>query len=70
MFVDVVLLSYPHESLLHTISFGINLAFGKLQIPVLKALVNEITGEEQIEVEDKWKVFGKKLPVLVVVGEC
>jgi hypothetical protein len=33
-----------------TISTGIVSAFSTLQIPIAKALINEITGEEQIEV--------------------
>ena len=48
VFVDVLLLSYPHFNIMSTISTGIISAFSKLQIPVLKTLVNEITGEEQI----------------------
>ena len=48
VFVDVLLLSYPHFNIMSTISTGIISAFSTLQIPVLKTLVNEITGEEQI----------------------
>jgi exosome complex RNA-binding protein Rrp42 (RNase PH superfamily) len=50
VFVDVLLLSYPHLNLMSTISTGIVSAFSTLQIPIAKALINEITGEEQIEV--------------------